>query len=555
MGAVPRKQRLWRRLGAGCIVSALAAATALAQQAVERPAETLDPAAAKARVVLERHCARCHEAGQLKSAGPAADLGHILDVARLADDPSLVVPGNADASPLYTLMLRREMPPDVDLSAASEQIPSAVEISAVRDWIDGLPVEACASGWRPGPADLAAAIEAAIAAEGDAARELRFVSLAHLDGGCTLPATLAAYREAATALMSSLGSAAAPARLSSLAGGRVLQVRLGDLGWSAAEWDILATAAGTPPAVPPLPALLAARTGTTRPLLPADWLAVHARSPAVLQQLVAQPERRDGVLQQLSNEPVAALARAYRGPVTIARASAETGEAVDALKHRLASLDSAFGPDVIRMDRSGLPRPQAERLYAVLAGRAAAAPQPAAESAVPQTWDLTLVSDKASYRVHDVATFTVHSPIACNLTLISVNAAGKATVVFPNDFEPDNVLAAGQTLRIPAENAPYRLRLAEAGRERMIAVCMARSKMADAIVQDYERQRFTALGHWGNFLFAMLEAEEKGVRPEDRADPKAKGRTAARAKDKDEMPRRILREPQARTAITLRVDP
>lgn len=711
--------------------------------------DRLDPAAAKARVVLEQHCARCHEKSALRLPAPAADLGDILDVTRLAADPSLVVPGNADASPLYRKLMTREMPPDIDLAAA-DQLPSASEIGAVREWIEGLPPTSpsCPDRQPIAAAALAGAVAEALQRAADKAGDLRFVSLAHFHNACVGEKLIAGYRQGVVKLLNSLSTAGDPARL--VAGGpadSLIVVRLSELGWTAANWDMLAEGADGA-ALPPLPGGVAQRAGTMRPVLPADWLAARAVTPKAYRELLAQPDTLEMMLQQLGVEPakegadsvrrvavrrsavtranrmieqrahpdgdvwlaydftgsggrrdvfatpqgpataagdaagfrpdavrviymlpngfpayalydaagrlvdamppgeaagapldpagrsaglaclgchsagahraadelrgliasassidratrdailqlhvpaaemeaafaealgrtrgamtkagvdpdltilgvepVAALAKAYRAPVTLARAAAEQGGTGEALLQRLRKVQGEALPVATRLERAALPRGEAERLYAALAGRALPAVAAAPEGPAPQSWDLSLLADRPVYQVGDLARFTVRSSLACNLTLISVNVGGKATVVFPNDFEPDNALQAAQELRIPADNAPYRLRLAEAGQERMVAVCTSRSKMADGIVQDYERQRFTALGHWGNFLSGLLEAEEKGSRPEEKPDARTKGgRAPARARD-EASPRRTLREPQARTAITIRVEP
>src|SRR5262249_53354385 len=112
----------------------------LAQSGTPMPPQPAEPKAAKAYAVLETHCARCHQQGKL--AAPAASTG-FLDVLALdavARDPSLVRPGVPDASPLYTTLLRRAMPPDGwrDDAAAGSR-PTFEEMEAVRDWIESLP--------------------------------------------------------------------------------------------------------------------------------------------------------------------------------------------------------------------------------------------------------------------------------------------------------------------------------------------------------------------------------------------------------------------------------
>jgi hypothetical protein len=98
------------------------------------------PVPVAAYAVLERHCARCHQAGRLQDPPAAETFTNILAMGEVSRNPGLVRPGVPDASPLYTVMVRRAMPPETvpgkEITGAG---PSPDEVEAVRDWIDGLP--------------------------------------------------------------------------------------------------------------------------------------------------------------------------------------------------------------------------------------------------------------------------------------------------------------------------------------------------------------------------------------------------------------------------------
>jgi hypothetical protein len=287
---------------------------------VPAPPSGLGPAAAYA--VLERHCARCHQSGRLQHPPPAAIFANILALDEIAGNPALVRPGVPDASPLYTVMVRRAMPRDIqprDKSAAAE--PSAEEVQAVRDWIDGLPQPA---------------------------------------GG---------------------GGSEAVAR-------------------------------GIPP------------------------------------------------------EP-------------------------------------------------------------------------------PRGLDLKLRADKEAYAPGDLVTFYARANADCHLTLIGVDSAGMATVLFPNEFEQNNVLAGGQERRVPGERAPYQFRAKEKGRETLVGVCTVGVKIADGIRQDYERQWFTTLGDWRTFLDRALAGRS--------AEPRGGGPRKSRARAQAKAAASLRPEHHARTAITYEV--
>ncbi len=104
---------------------------------------------------------------------------------------------------------------------------------------------------------------------------------------------------------------------------------------------------------------------------------------------------------------------------------------------------------------------------------------------------------------------TVHARPSgdCNLTVIAVEADGLATVLFPNDTTVDNRVQAGALVQIPAEGAPFQLRLDKPGRHTIAAVCNAIAKRPQGIGHDFERQRFTVLGDWRTFLLQSAERE------------------------------------------------
>lgn len=100
-----------------------------------------DPAAATVYGVLDTHCASCHQQGRGGAARAATPAVNFLDLEALAKDRSLVAPGFPDASGLYLELLRRHRPADFFRDGARWTGPSAVDIDAVRTWIEALPVD------------------------------------------------------------------------------------------------------------------------------------------------------------------------------------------------------------------------------------------------------------------------------------------------------------------------------------------------------------------------------------------------------------------------------
>src|SRR5947209_5016045 len=65
--------------------------------------------AAEVRSVFAAKCAGCHGPDLAK---PKGRFGYVLDLARVAGNPEMVVPGAPDQSELWELVRRGEMPPD-----------------------------------------------------------------------------------------------------------------------------------------------------------------------------------------------------------------------------------------------------------------------------------------------------------------------------------------------------------------------------------------------------------------------------------------------------------
>lgn len=127
---------LWVRSGlrAAVALSFAMSGVASAQERIFAP--PADQVAAKAFTVLERHCARCHQQGRLERATPAAKFANVLQLGDLVREGRLVTAGNADASRLWTHMMRKLMPYDVYQERNGTVGPNAEEILAVRDWIE-----------------------------------------------------------------------------------------------------------------------------------------------------------------------------------------------------------------------------------------------------------------------------------------------------------------------------------------------------------------------------------------------------------------------------------
>ena len=153
-------------------------------------------------------------------------------------------------------------------------------------------------------------------------------------------------------------------------------------------------------------------------------------------------------------------------------AAIEIGLDPSTLEAALANANGMTATLARRLQHGVLPRGDVDRVYAYLKGsEAAEAAPPAALPAPVRRIGLSTWLDKPRPKAGDLIVVNIQPDTDCYLTLINVDHAGKATVVFPNDFEPENLISAGKPMRIPGADAPYQLRRKDEGREMLIAQC------------------------------------------------------------------------------------
>jgi len=466
-----------------------------------------EPPEARVRRVLEAHCAACRVA----RAGEDAP----LSLEALAADPSLVAPGRPDASRIYQQLLVRKTPAKRTASesaaqpadAAPEAAPEpprtdATDIEAVRDWIEALPAreQGCHGRAPVTGAAIEAQIDRWVAAVGVAeAKDTRFVSMAHLWNACASPAELMQQRDATAALLGALARQREPLEIETLGDeSALLALRASELRFLAGEWERL-----TAPA-PPTPSAEA---------VPADWLAMHVLAKPKDAAGNADPAfdvRFDGAAQRAVGEQ----ARGWTRDVDLVRAAGERGTTPRALMLRLAALEGDLVEPAQRLIHGALSRAAWDRFSRALDGEpvqdlSGMRPPVQASDVQASDIDVLLWTDKPVYRPRDLATFNVRVSRACHLTIVNVDQDGDAIVLFPNDLEPDNLVAPSVTVRVPGHHAGYQLRFDESGEEEFVAICERASRRPEGIDFDYEKQRFRSLGNWRAFLRSAPERERE----------------------------------------------
>ncbi|WP_158412868.1 DUF4384 domain-containing protein [Hyphomicrobium nitrativorans] len=491
----------------------------------------------RAKAVIETHCTVCR--GDTQSAD-----GPIQSLEEIADDPGLVMPGRPDASPLYLRLARARPLREVkEGSDANVVAPSPEDIEAVRDWIASLPLreDGCRDRTLVSADDIAALVRRWADAVGpEDAAATRFVSLAHLWNACTAPMRMMELRIATATLLGALTGRREGLQLETLGEKSVLlAIRPGAEALKVSGWDRLTADA-------PLSASGA---------VPADWLAARVLS-----------ERKDDdanagsigqtVLDKAGERAVSALARHWTRDVDLVRAAAEQGVPPNALRKALMTVGGDLLVPSRRLAHGAVPRDAWQRLSHALDGAPKARVEKEREKTDPRdAVDVVLWPDRPSYRPRDLVTFNVRVDKACHLTLIGVDGEGQATVLFPNELEPENLVAPSVTVRVPGNTAGYQFRFEKAGEETVVAICQRDARRPQGISYDYERQRFALLGDWREFL-RTAETREKNIRARQEVQA-ARRKRRGRAPVEKEPPPVAPKEAgvEGRTAITIVIEP
>uniref|UniRef100_UPI00403FAB0A DUF4384 domain-containing protein n=1 Tax=Hyphomicrobium sp. ghe19 TaxID=2682968 RepID=UPI00403FAB0A len=203
------------------------------------------------------------------------------------------------------------------------------------------------------------------------------------------------------------------------------------------------------------------------------------------------------------DELVTGLARRYREGADFEVALGETGLERPEFLKELADAKGAAAPLARRLLHGVLSRNELERLFSLLKGTDAPVQTTASAGFlrdVKSEIGLTMWFDKPRPVPGDLVTIKAEADNECYLTVISVDSAGVATVLFPSDFQSDNLIHAGEAVSIPPSDAPFQLRYKAEGSETILGRCSTSATPPVGIEHDFERQRFTVLGNWENFL-------------------------------------------------------
>ncbi|MDQ0392357.1 DUF4384 domain-containing protein [Labrys monachus] len=238
----------------------------------------------------------------------------------------------------------------------------------------------------------------------------------------------------------------------------------------------------------------------------------------------------DPTLKLAGVEMTNALFKRYEDDLSLRRAAAEYGFQPDAFKEHFIEA----GPEAIalmrRLDQGIVPRDQFEALFikfvegatedrvidvSSLEGAQKVA-EPIFKPSSGGSFDLQLTADKSVYRQNDAAVLQVVSTRDCNLFVVNVDKSGTGTVIFPNKFQADNAVKAGQAVVLGGPGSKFKFRLADIGQEKVVAVCRVNNATREIAGTEIDPQHrsFAEIPNFDRGLTRQIIVESNEARDE-----------------------------------------
>jgi hypothetical protein len=206
-------------------------------------------------------------------------------------------------------------------------------------------------------------------------------------------------------------------------------------------------------------------------------------------------------------EMISALSDQFERNLTLEMAAAEFGMSVEQFNQALPRAGKEGFDLARRLEQDQVPRDQFIGQFAqLLEGMTdntsvASSDSDDATQKVKQerddqeNFDLALFADKEKYKIDEKATFSIKSDKSCFLTLVNVDGNGTSTVLLPNKFRKDAVkLEAGEELKVPGEKDGFQFRLADPGKEKVIALCSTSHEYIPGIKYEFKTADFAKQG-------------------------------------------------------------
>ena len=123
----------------------------------------------------------------------------------------------------------------------------------------------------------------------------------------------------------------------------------------------------------------------------------------------------------------------------------------------------------------------------------AAVPAPGVAWPAP-VFGLRLAADKSQYRLTEPVTLMIEADRTCHLTLINTGPSGASRQIFPNRYQQNTLIQAGQTVVVPGMGSGVTLRpIGPVGIENVTAICREGDRPPAGMVTDFRTDVFPRL--------------------------------------------------------------
>ena len=212
----------------------------------------------------------------------------------------------------------------------------------------------------------------------------------------------------------------------------------------------------------------------------------------------------------------------FERDLTMTQAAAELGFSVEEFTERLAMAGAEAFALKQRLEYNLVPRDQFVELFAELVNeitdhhafdlRAEEVAAYTAEyhdtiddPAATKTFNLAIYPNETEFKVGNELTFSVKAEYDCYLTLINVDEKYRTTVLFPNRFNENNLIKAGETYTVPSEAiGGFKLIFQDPGKETVIGKCNASSNEVYGIDHDFDASAYTTFDSYDTYVSRAL---------------------------------------------------
>ncbi|OQY28731.1 MAG: hypothetical protein B6244_06110 [Candidatus Cloacimonetes bacterium 4572_55] len=136
--------------------------------------------------------------------------------------------------------------------------------------------------------------------------------------------------------------------------------------------------------------------------------------------------------------------------------------------------------------------------------------EPESEAVTYHDFDLTLTTDKDSYHDGEQMVVTVQAERDCYLRLYHVSADMEVQLIFPNKWQQDNHIKAGQTVTIPANKDDFQFTMSKPYGMEIIKAVASTKQFDDLVSADWKQTPFKSFGKMPlSDMNSKLRVEEK----------------------------------------------